>query len=168
MTHVACESKLRSFVRSSMHPGLGNYVAIRYGVVYFARAAHTFSAGIKCRHCRAWTSDPFHCAVSLQGMIFISDWYYLRWIKEWICSKRPITICAIMMTWLCQGSLIWPKCDITRIQRSLRALILFTLQKNLHTNMRKTCTLAIRRRQLVQVDRVVSYPPVFIHLRYYP
>ena len=51
MTHVPCESKLRSFVRSSMHLCPGNVVAIGRAVVYYARAAHTFSAGIKCRHC---------------------------------------------------------------------------------------------------------------------
>ena len=51
MTHVACETKLRSFVRSSMHICPGNVVAIGRAVVYYARAAHIFSAGIKCRHC---------------------------------------------------------------------------------------------------------------------
>ena len=33
-----------------MHPG--NWVAIKRAVVYCAQAAHAFSAGIKCRHCR--------------------------------------------------------------------------------------------------------------------
>ena len=51
MTHEACESKLRSVVRSSMHPYPGNWVAIGYAVVYYAWAARIFSAGIKCRHC---------------------------------------------------------------------------------------------------------------------
>ena len=55
----------------------------------------------------------------------------LWWIKEWICSEIPITICTTVETWLCQGSQIWPKCDITRRQRSMRALISFTLQRNL-------------------------------------
>ena len=47
-TYVACKSKLRSVVRSSMHPCLGNWVAIGRAVVYYARAAHTlqeFNAG---------------------------------------------------------------------------------------------------------------------------
>ena len=52
MTHVACESKLRSFVRSSVHPCAGNWVAIERLVGHYARAAHAFGAGIKCRHCR--------------------------------------------------------------------------------------------------------------------
>ena len=52
MTHEACESKLRSVVRSSMHPYPGNWVAIGHAVVYYAWAAREFSAGIKCRHCR--------------------------------------------------------------------------------------------------------------------
>ena len=50
-THVACESKLRSVVRSCMHPFPGNLVAIGRAVVYYACAAYAFSAGIKCRHC---------------------------------------------------------------------------------------------------------------------
>ena len=51
MTHVVCESKLRLVVRSSMHPCPGNWMTIGHAVVYFAQAAHSFSAGIKCRHC---------------------------------------------------------------------------------------------------------------------
>ena len=50
-TQVACESKLRSVVRSSMHPRPENLVAIGRAVVNYAQAAHPFSAGIKCRHC---------------------------------------------------------------------------------------------------------------------
>ena len=50
MTNVACESKLRSVVRSSVHPCPGKWVAIRREVVYYVNA---FSAGIKCRHCRS-------------------------------------------------------------------------------------------------------------------
>ena len=53
MTHAACESKLRSVVTSSMHSYPGNWVAIGHAVVYYARGAHAFSAGIKCRHCRS-------------------------------------------------------------------------------------------------------------------
>ena len=52
MTHVAWETKLYSVARSSMHSCLGNCVAIGRAVVYYARAAHAFSAGIKCRHCK--------------------------------------------------------------------------------------------------------------------
>ena len=51
MTRVVWESKLRSVVRSPMHPYTGNWVAIGYAVLYFDRAAHALSAGIKCRHC---------------------------------------------------------------------------------------------------------------------
>ena len=50
MAQVACEPKLRLVVRSSMNPCPGNWVAIGRVVVYYAQAAHTFSAGIKCRH----------------------------------------------------------------------------------------------------------------------
>ena len=44
MTHVACESKLRSLVRSFIHPWPRNWVTIGRAVVYYARA------GIKCHH----------------------------------------------------------------------------------------------------------------------
>ena len=36
MTHVACESKLRSVARSSLQPCPGNWVAIERAVVYYA------------------------------------------------------------------------------------------------------------------------------------
>ena len=51
MTHVACESKLCSVVRSSLHPCAENWVAIGCAVVYNDRAAQAISTGIKCRHC---------------------------------------------------------------------------------------------------------------------
>ena len=51
MTYVACESKLRSVVRSFIHQLPRNWVTIGCAVVYYARAAHAFSAGIKCGHC---------------------------------------------------------------------------------------------------------------------
>ena len=44
--HVACGSKLRSVVMSSMHPFPGNGLAIGRAVVYYARDAHAFSAKI--------------------------------------------------------------------------------------------------------------------------
>ena len=34
--------------------------------------------------------------------------WHLRWTKEWICSKRSITICAIVKVWIYQGSRTWP------------------------------------------------------------
>ena len=34
-----------------MDPCRGNWLAIGRAVVYYAWAAHTYSAGIKCRHC---------------------------------------------------------------------------------------------------------------------
>ena len=56
MTHKACESKLCSVLRSSMHPYPGIRVAIGRAVVYYAWTDREFSAGIKCRHC---TQRPF-------------------------------------------------------------------------------------------------------------
>ena len=51
MAHVAYESMLRPVVRLFMHPCPGNRVVIGRAVVYYARTAHAYSAGIKCRHC---------------------------------------------------------------------------------------------------------------------
>ena len=42
-------------------------------------------------------------------------------IDEWMFSRRPITTCALLKTWLSQGSQIWPHCDITRRQRPMRS-----------------------------------------------
>ena len=38
-----------------MHSCPGIRLAIGRAVVYHARAAHAFSAGIRCRHCRVYT-----------------------------------------------------------------------------------------------------------------
>ena len=42
---------MRSFIRANP----GNWVAKGREVVYYARAAHAFSAGIKCGHCNFGT-----------------------------------------------------------------------------------------------------------------
>ena len=44
-----------------MHPSPVNRVAIGRGVVYNARAAKAFSAGIKCRHCMSILSCTCCC-----------------------------------------------------------------------------------------------------------
>ena len=51
MIHVACDEKLRSVVKSSMHPCPGKWVPIGRAAVYYARAAQALSAEFKCRHC---------------------------------------------------------------------------------------------------------------------
>ena len=57
MTHLACESKIRSVVRSSMHPYPGDLVvAIGRAVVYYAQASQVFSAGIECQHSKVLLS----------------------------------------------------------------------------------------------------------------
>ena len=43
--------KLRSVVRSSVHPFPEYWVAIGPLAVFYARVAHVFSAGIKCWYC---------------------------------------------------------------------------------------------------------------------
>ena len=45
-----------------MHACPGNLVAIRHAVVYYARAVHAFSAGIKCWHYKfdgLLSTDPY-------------------------------------------------------------------------------------------------------------
>ena len=60
MTHVACESMLRSVGRSETYVHLcpGKWVAIRHVVVYYARSADAFSARKKCRHCSFKAGTP--------------------------------------------------------------------------------------------------------------
>ena len=50
MTHVAYDLKLRSVVRSSMHPCQHNWFAVGRAVVFYVQAAHAFSAGITRWH----------------------------------------------------------------------------------------------------------------------
>ena len=72
MTHVACESKLRSLKMSPIHPSHRNWVAIGHTVMYKARATHTFCAGIKCRHCISMISlEPEHFWKLSEGEMFI-------------------------------------------------------------------------------------------------
>ena len=40
--------------------------------------------------------------------------------------------------WLCQGSEIWPRCDVTRRQRPMRTLVPLALHIKMRTNMRRT------------------------------
>ena len=53
MTYATCESKLRSVVRSGTYGAIHAQEtrSIGHAVVNYARAAHVFSARIKCRHC---------------------------------------------------------------------------------------------------------------------
>ena len=54
MTHIACGTQLRSVVTSHMHPSQET-VAIGRAIVNYARAARSFSTGIKCRHCTVYS-----------------------------------------------------------------------------------------------------------------
>ena len=51
MADVNYESKLRSVVRSSMHPCQRNSLSIGRAVVYYGWSFHSFSEGIKCWYC---------------------------------------------------------------------------------------------------------------------
>ena len=82
MTHVACESMVPSVLRSSMHPCLGNLVAIRCVVVYYALDAHEFSAGIKCRHCKC---GMLLCICQLGLGVEDNIWLGLPYAKIFTC-----------------------------------------------------------------------------------
>ena len=74
MTGVACESKPRSVVRSSIHPCQGNWLTTGHAVAYYDRAVQAFSAGIKCWHCMWFLmyylfNDDHRCQVHLKMMI---------------------------------------------------------------------------------------------------
>ena len=49
--HINDPCILRSKVPVKLHPCQGNWAAIVRAIGYYARAAHAFSAGIKCRYC---------------------------------------------------------------------------------------------------------------------
>ena len=85
MTHVACASKLRSVVRSSMHSCPRNLVPIGRAVVYYVRAAHAYSAGIKCRHCRKrWKKIKDLCC-------FLEKFFFCHFSEEQRNCFRPFT-----------------------------------------------------------------------------
>ena len=67
MTHVTWRTKLRSVVRSSMLLYPRNLVIIGRAVVYYARSAHAFSAGIKYQHCT-------------KALLY---WLWACWPAEW-------------------------------------------------------------------------------------
>ena len=87
----------------------------------------------------------------------------LRWIKEWICSEIPITICTIVKT--SQG--LKSGLGVISLGDKDQWGLLY------HLHYRETCPpkcaahnlWAISRSKPVQVDCMVSYPLVFIHLR---
>ena len=67
------------------------------------------------------------------------------------------TIFAIVKVWLCQGSGICPKCDITRRQIAMRALVSFTLQRILRAKMCGTQLLGYCRTHNVCVCLYIAY-----------
>ena len=109
---------------------------------------------------------------TFEGVLYSINWmllmiFYvikLRWIKEWICSRRPITICAIVRPGYVSG--LESGLTVT----SLGGKDQWGLSN--HLQYRETCSIicpehyfwAIRSSQLVQVDQLLSYPLVFIYL----
>ena len=52
-----------------MRPCPGNWVAIGRTVVYYALAAHTFSAGITCQHCMCVIHDRYMIPIDQSSRI---------------------------------------------------------------------------------------------------
>ena len=72
----------------------------------------------------------YHKALWRQLALMVNDeCRNLRWRKEWICSESPITICARVKGWICQGSRIWHQGEVTREQGPIRALIIYITEK---------------------------------------
>ena len=104
MTHVACESKLRPVIRSSIHPSQGNWVSIEHTVVFYAQAAQAFSAGIKCRHC-TWVIDVLGLFLwhLIHGCCRTMHWQtYGRRVRELnVCTVQQYRITIEQITKLC-------------------------------------------------------------------
>ena len=65
------------------HPCPGHWVEIGRSVVYYARAAHVFSAWIKCRHCTC------RCIGTLTQRT-VHAYMYSNWLNH--SKKRPTNI----------------------------------------------------------------------------
>ena len=92
MTHVPCESKLRLVVRSSMHPCRGDWVIIGRVVGHYARAAHAFSAGIKCRHCILTTMLLISGMECYRPLTFLCCQKERCKDKQWVENRRKFEI----------------------------------------------------------------------------
>ena len=94
MIHVACESKLTSVVRSSKHLCQRNRVAIGHAVVYWARAAKVFSAGIKCKDCIYSLLLIIHeGAASLHVLLNLS--YYFKLLIVCVCFVLVFSLSCV-------------------------------------------------------------------------
>ena len=99
MTHVACESKLCSIVRSPMHPCLNNWLAIGCAVVDYTRAANAFSLGITCWHCIRWMNEGLKVYDLIKAILYpiiiksLSLYLYVYWLHTKIQhhTKQSIT-----------------------------------------------------------------------------
>ena len=81
-------------------------------------------------------------------------------LDEW--KNGYVALCAIVKAWQCQGSRIWPKCDVTRKQEPMRVLVSFTLQRNLRANMCRTRHLAYSPQPACSV-----WPAGFMSISFY-
>ena len=79
--------------------------------------------------------------------------------KKWICRERTITIVMIIPGYA-RG--LESGISVTSVEDKDQSLVSFSLQRKVRVNMRRTRLFGYSP---VQVDRLVSYPLVFIHLR---
>ena len=111
----------------------GLYVKYPRSLALCIRRTLDLSVKIHVKKCVLYTRNYGTCCFFHLRCIHTYIHKYLSWIKEWICSERPITINAIVKGWTCQGSLIWHKRDVTMGQGPIRALVSFTLQHTQNT-----------------------------------
>ena len=102
MTLIHCESKLHSVVRSSMYPCLGNWVVISHAVMHYAQAAHTFSAGIICQHCK---TNPLHKIPGSASDICDDYHFWLKVLNVDIFAKN---CCFILLVLRKTGEVVLP------------------------------------------------------------
>ena len=70
-----------------------------------------------------------------------------------------------MKAWLCHGSRIWPERDVTTRQTNEGSRIVYIYRETCAPACSERDFWAVRCSQPFQVDRLVSYPLVFIHPR---
>ena len=80
-----------------MHPDTGNWMAIRRAVEYYARSAHAFSAGIKCRHCRytCWNRECESVTAHWRHCVLYSIALFSFYLNNHVHLRYTDTQCMI-------------------------------------------------------------------------
>ena len=73
-----------------MHQCPGNWVAIGHAVVYYARAAHAFSAGIKYLYCRTDSCNICLQCIKTNPLIYGSG--FLKYFRSRDAVRCRVTL----------------------------------------------------------------------------